>query len=769
MPSAWGRSPAVALVWGIWLGRIAVVLMFSSLTIGWLSPAHAAESQHVSGGHGEAKSSRSVLSISSGAAPNGLPVANATGRGITNVTKPNSAYAAASGPSVANGNFETGTLTGWGASYNSGVTTTNPHSGTYAGQINAPAGGNGSIEQVVTGLAPNTTYTLTGWIRTDGGATILGTKQYNADDDDTGATTTNTGWTQLDNQFTTGPTNTSVDIYCYRSTAGTSACDDFSLVATSAAGAVANGNFETGTLDGWSDSYNAGTTTTNPHSGTYAGQIGAPTDGNGSIEQVVNGLTPNTTYTLTGWIRTDGGATLLGAKQFNAAGDDTGAATSATGWTRLSDEFTTGPANTSVDVYCYRSTAGTSACDDFSLVAIPATGQLTNGDFESGNLALGWSASYNAGTTTSDPHSGDYAGQINAPTGGTGSIEQVVNGLTPNTAYALTGWVRTDGSATSLGAKQYDTAGHNTNATTTNTGWTQLTDQFTTGSSNTSVDIYCQRPTAGTSACDDITLATAPGPVTGLTVTPSSTGATVTWTAPAATGGVALAGTVVEVHASADNSLVTTQTAAAPATSLTLTGLPTGKSLYVLVHAVNASGLAGPAVQSAAFTVSASGLLNLTGLGAWSTADPSTAAPMTCLLWQFTGAHSDTVSGTIHYQKVATGGGTPDATTDWSVTYTAAGSYSGSVGEYSWCADSSTLPASGTGYVWTPVSFTGDDANGGTVSLANAALATMTMLDPDGHTDSSRFAIPAAAGAVRSAGASTKTWHLVSTKPVRFA
>ena len=31
-----------------------------------------------------------------------------------------------------------------------GITTTNPHGGTYAGQINAPTGGNGSIEQVVT-------------------------------------------------------------------------------------------------------------------------------------------------------------------------------------------------------------------------------------------------------------------------------------------------------------------------------------------------------------------------------------------------------------------------------------------------------------------------------------------------------------------------------------------------------------------------------------------------------------------------------------------
>lgn len=270
--------------------------------------------------------------------------------------------------------------------------------------------------------------------------------------------------------------------------------------------------------------------------------------------------------------------------------------------------------------------------------------------------------------------------------------------------------------------------------------------------------------------------ASAPGAVTGVTATPSTAGATIAWTAPTSDGGANLTSTVIEVHASVDNSLITTQSAAAPAAGLALTGLPRETSLYVLVHAVNAAGLAGPAVQSAAFTVPA--LLKLTGLGTWSTTDPSTAAPMTCLLWQFAGAHFDTVTGTIHYQKVAAAGGSPDATTDWSVAYTPAGNYSGSVGEYSWCADTSTLPASGTGYVWTPVSFTADDANGGTVSLTNTVLAAMTMLDPDGHTDSSQFTVLAAGAAALVAPSvqegpearpARAVWHLISLKPVRFA
>jgi parallel beta-helix repeat protein len=407
-------------------------------------------------------------------------------------------------PILPNGDFETGTLAGWGASHDATVTTTNPHSGTYAGEIDAAAAdGNGSIEQVVTGLTPNTPYTLTGWVRTDGSTTYLGAKQYDSTGNTADASTTNTGWTKLTDYFTTGASGTSVDVYCYRPTVGTSACDDITLQATPAT--VANSDFETGTLAGWSASHDATVTTTNPHSGTYAGEIdAAAADGNGSIEQVVTGLTPNTPYTLTGWVRTDGSTTYLGAKQYDTAGNTSDASTTNTGWTELTDYFTTGASGTSVDIYCYRPTVGTSACDDITLQATPAT--VANSDFETGNLA-GWSASHDAGVTTTNPHSGTYAGEIDAAAAdGNGSIEQVVTGLTPNTPYTLTGWVRTDGSTTYLGAKQYDTAGNTSDASTISTGWTELTDYFTTGASGTSVDIYCYRPTVGTSACDDITL-----------------------------------------------------------------------------------------------------------------------------------------------------------------------------------------------------------------------------------------------------------------------
>ncbi|NUR57795.1 MAG: hypothetical protein HOV87_03695, partial [Catenulispora sp.] len=408
---------------------------------------------------------------------------------------------------VANPSFETGTLDGWDLSHDAHVTTINPYSGLHAGQIDAtPEDGDGAIEQVVTGLAPKTAYTLTGWVRTDGGATFLGAKQYNTTGDTADTLTTNTGWTLLTDFFTTGAAGTSVDIYCYRPSVGTSVCDDITLTATP--GIVADPGFETGSLGaGWERSHDAHLTTTNPHSGTYAGQIEATAaSGNAAIEQVVTGLVPNTPYTLTGWVRTDGGATLLGAKQYNATGGTTDASTTATGWTPLTDYFTTGPTSTSVDIYCYRPSPGTSACDDITLRASP--GKVTDPGFETGILKEGWDRSHDAHVTTTDGVTGHYAGQIDATTAsGNGAIEQVVRGLIPNTAYTLTGWVRSNGGATYLGAKQYDSTGAVADASTTATGWTQLTDNFTTGATGTSVDIYCYRPTPGTSLCDDIVLA----------------------------------------------------------------------------------------------------------------------------------------------------------------------------------------------------------------------------------------------------------------------
>lgn len=84
--------------------------------------------------------------------------------------------------------------------------------------------------------------------------------------------------------------------------------------------------------------------------------------------------------------------------------------------------------------------------------------------------------------------------------------------------------------------------------------------------------------------CVDVPAATPPAAPTGLAATASTNGATLTWQAPAATGGTPLTGYAVTLSPGTKTS------AAATATSLTLTGLAAGTAYEVSVAAVNAVG-----------------------------------------------------------------------------------------------------------------------------------------------------------------------------------
>ncbi len=132
--------------------------------------------------------------------------------------------------------------------------------------------------------------------------------------------------------------------------------------------------------------------------------------------------------------------------------------------------------------------------------------------------------------------------------------------------------------------------------------------------------------------------------------------------------------------------------------------------------------------------------LAVTGMGVWKTTDPVTSAAMDCVLWQVTGGSPDTLAGAIHYELESTAAGSnPQASTDWSIAYTAAGSYTGTTGAYSWCSDTGLLPSSPAGDVWVPVSFTASDGRGGTLTLNTAALAGLSATDPSGASDPAAF------------------------------
>ncbi|MEU8622620.1 glycoside hydrolase family 18 protein [Streptomyces sp. NPDC048623] len=195
-----------------------------------------------------------------------------------------------------------------------------------------------------------------------------------------------------------------------------------------------NGGFESG-LDGWSCTAGSGAVVPSPvHSGTKALQATPAGSDNAKCSQTVT-VKPNSTYTLSGWVR--GSYVYLGASGTGTTDVSTWTQ-SAPDWQKLSTAFTTGASTTSVTIYTH-GWYGTGAygADDLSLlgpggdpVQIPAapTG-LTAGAPTSTSVPLSWPAVANA--TSYRVYQG---GALVATVTGT---SYTVTGLTPSTSYSF--------------------------------------------------------------------------------------------------------------------------------------------------------------------------------------------------------------------------------------------------------------------------------------------------------------------------------------------
>jgi len=112
------------------------------------------------------------------------------------------------------------------------------------------------------------------------------------------------------------------------------------------------------------------------HSGTAASvsdarscsksvRLGTGEDG---IKQVLTGLSPNTSYLCTAWVKAETGAQVqIGVNGFG--GTDVTATSASTSWTMVSIPFTTGAGVTSATVYAYKPSDGTYVyVDDFGVI-----------------------------------------------------------------------------------------------------------------------------------------------------------------------------------------------------------------------------------------------------------------------------------------------------------------------------------------------------------------------------------------------------------------
>ncbi|WUT30771.1 glycoside hydrolase family 18 protein [Streptomyces sp. NBC_00691] len=204
-----------------------------------------------------------------------------------------------------------------------------------------------------------------------------------------------------------------------------------------------------------------------------------------------------------------------------------------------------------------------------------------NGGFEAG--LDGWTCTAGSGAVVSTPtHSGTKALQATPAGSDNARCSQTVT-VKPNSAYALSGWVR--GSYVYLGA-----SGTGTTDVSTWTGsapdWQRLATTFTTGASTTSVTIYTHG-WYGTPAyqADDLSLigpggdpVQLPAAPAGLAAgSPTSTTVPLTWSAvPGATSYNVYRGT--------------TKVQTVSGTSATVTGLTASTAYTFQVSAVNSAG-----------------------------------------------------------------------------------------------------------------------------------------------------------------------------------
>jgi chitinase len=231
------------------------------------------------------------------------------------------------------------------------------------------------------------------------------------------------------------------------------------------------------------------------------------------------------------------------------------------------------------------------------------TNLLANGGFASGSTS-GWTCSPGDTVVTSPTYDGASYALAGAPTDSDYARCSQVVSVQPSSSYSLSGWVEGDyvylgdsGTGTS------DTDDWTPSATT----WTQLSTNFTTGSSTTSVTIYVNGWYAQpTFYADDLELTgaagsggggggTAPAAPTGLTATgTTSSSVSLSWTAPSGT----VSGYYVDKNG--------TEVASVTGTTDTVTGLAASTTYSFTVVAYNSAG-SSPASSAVSATTSSSG------------------------------------------------------------------------------------------------------------------------------------------------------------------
>jgi hypothetical protein len=161
-----------------------------------------------------------------------------------------------------------------------------------------------------------------------------------------------------------------------------------------------------------------------------------------------------------------------------------------------------------IGAYEYNGTDWTAGCDlaanpnpSFNNTTAPYINLASNAGFETGSLAP-WTSMGGTNTIVNESSWGNtnaaartnlYGVKLG---GGTAGIQQTITGLTPNTTYVASVWMKVAaGETVEMGVSNY--GGTQISSQTTDTAWNQKTAEFTTGSTNTSATIFISKTSTG--------------------------------------------------------------------------------------------------------------------------------------------------------------------------------------------------------------------------------------------------------------------------------
>jgi hypothetical protein len=451
---------------------------------------------------------------------------------------------------VGNPGFETGSLSPWTTFGGGQVVGDNQHSGSYCGRTGTALS---SFEQVIGGLSPSTTYTVVAYAKVaSGGETVLiGVKDYGSTEQQHPATSTS--YQQVTFDFTTGGSNTSAKIFCYKHEgSGYAYCDDFSVDLQSAPTDTPVPPTDTPEPGGWTEltyddfesgwgSYTDGggdaylyTGGTYAHQGSNAAGIQDNSGVASSFYHTVGIDVDNPGYTQIKvefwfyaysmdnssedfWVQYyDGSAWHTVATYARTTDFDNNVfyfkevfidEASYTFPTDSKIRFMCDASGDADDVYIdeVKVSATVGGAPPPTETPVPPTSTpepnlVGNPGFETGS-ASPWSAWGGASVEGGNARSGSYAGQTCTSNCG---LEQYVS-VSPNTTYELRGWARVvnGGESVLIGVKDY--GGAEMFEDITATSYTEGVTVFTTGSSNTTATVYCYKMSGGTAYayCDD--------------------------------------------------------------------------------------------------------------------------------------------------------------------------------------------------------------------------------------------------------------------------